>query len=172
MTTATIRPVNPLAPKAIPQAAPAAAAPAAAAPSEPTTNPVAKTPKVKIEKVAHPLIGNPDPAIYPFENCPEDFSVTKHLPLAKKDFKSEVHFYQWRVNTVSRTLDRLKGDLEMAKLGGSKQDRAGIKRIGKMAESIQRLQEKLSSQGVDTVSVLKNSGVDIAALKALLANMA
>lgn len=122
------------------------------------------------KRIQHPLIGNADPNVYPFTSAPADFDGRKHFPLKKKDFKEEYMFYEWRLSIARQNVEKLEKAVAEAKATGGSKDKAGAKRLVKMAQRLSDLQQKLAAKNVDVGSILKNAGVDLDFLQTLLAS--
>ena len=146
---------------------PKPAAPANNASAKPQA-PKADKPKAP-KRIDHPLLSSKDPAVYPFTTAPADFNGKQHLPFKKKDFKEEHQYYEWRLGIARANLAKLEAAYNESKVTGGSKDKAGAKRLAKMASRMADLQQKLSAKNVDVGAVLKASGVDIAQLQAMLA---
>lgn len=136
-----------------------------------TKDPKAEKPAkpAKPAKIPHPFIGSEDANIYPLKEVPADFDRDKHLPLKKSDFADETMWYDIRIADMEARLERLKQDRDEAKALGNVKDRAAAKRLAGMGRKIAEIQSKLEGEGVDTGEILRNAGIDLDGLRALLA---
>ena len=78
-------------------------------------------------------------------------------------------FYEWRLTVAKSIVAKLEKAVAEAKATGGSKDKAGAKRLVKMASRLSDLQQKLQAKNVDIGEVLKNSGVDVSFLEQLLA---
>lgn len=120
------------------------------------------------KRVNHPLVNSKDPASYPFETMPADFDPKKHFPLKKKDFKEEHQFCQMRLDIARKNVVKWENALAEAKVTGGSKDKAGAKRLAKMASRMSELQQNLGAKGVNSGQVLAAAGVDLDALQRMI----
>lgn len=134
------------------------------------------------KKPPHPSVGSDDPAVYPFpepdigdkdnptwtSGAPADYDPKVHAPLKKRDFAKGWQFRQYQVEKAQAHLDDLieKRDSEYALSQGG--DTAEARRIATMAKKLAEAQQKAAAEGVDLSALLKNAGVDLEGLSALL----
>ena len=140
----------------------------ASTPSAKPTTPKPDKPKAP-KRADHPALGSKDPNVYPFTTAPADFDGKKHLPFKKKDFKEEHMYYEWRLGIARANLAKLEAAYAESKATGGTKDKAGAKRLVKMASRMADLQQKLAAKNVDVGAVFAASGIDIEQLQAMLA---
>lgn len=154
----------PAAPAAPAPAAPEGAAPTAAgAPG--STDPAGKKKSGANAKVDYPGLLQLDEQGNPIKDAdgkelrnklkeiPTDFDPKKHTNLRRVDFEEEYMYCLWRADRFEKQAAAMRKEAEMLQKGGSKENRAKLKRFLKMKKQMEELQKQLG-EDIDLNEVL------------------
>jgi hypothetical protein len=112
-----------------------------------------KEKKAKIAKIAHPSL-LVDGVAVKIEKMPEDFDAKIHLPLKKKDFKSEAFFIDFQADQLELRVKQLREDAEKSRKMGSTAGNAKAKKLLQMQSKMAELLAELEKDGVDIKSIM------------------
>lgn len=109
------------------------------------------------KRVVHPLVDSEDENVYPFAEAPADFDPKKHQPLKKRDFVTEVAFYDYKIAAVERQLAKLKSERETIATTGGKSALRDANKLSRMIEKQAEIIASLRAAGLDVDALLKQA---------------
>jgi len=114
----------------------------------------------KAKRVAYPLVGSKDPAVYPLKEVPADFNAKTHKPLKKKDFAEDYLFFSYKAAEARAKADAWDARAKEEKQLGSSKKRAQAKKLLKMTAKMAELRKMLEADGVDVDELIEAAEKD------------
>jgi FKBP-type peptidyl-prolyl cis-trans isomerase (trigger factor) len=100
------------------------------------------------KRVPHPLLNaNAEGATTtPLESVPSDYNEETHLPLRRKDFKSETIFLDWRADKLEAQAKQLRDESAKLKALGSAENQEDARKAIKLSKQLEELKKTLGGK--------------------------
>jgi hypothetical protein len=87
---------------------------------------------------------------------PTDWSISKHKPLAKKNFADEAVYYDGKAAMYEKMAANARREAETSRKLGGLADRGKAKKLIKMQEKFLELRKQMEADNIDVDAILKN----------------